>query len=73
MQNLPPHEAPAAAMRGMQLSKLVGVRDKNRGWLETEEYNPHVDRMQQKTMYDVRQFDFWDALPELLLSRWCLI
>jgi hypothetical protein len=57
VQNLPPHEAPAATMRGMPLSKLVRVRDENREWLETEEYNPHADRMQQKTMYDVRQFN----------------
>ena len=51
----------------------MGVRDENREWLETEEYNPFADRMQQKTMYDVRQFDSRDALPELLLPRWCLI
>ena len=73
VQNLPPHEAPAAAMRGMPLSKLVMVREENREWLETEEYNPHADRMQQKTMYEVRQLNFRDALPELLLWRWCLI
>ena len=73
VQNLPPHEAPAAAMRGMPLSKLVGVRDENREWLETEERNPYTDRMQKKTMYEVKQLDFRDALPELLLWRWCLI
>ena len=55
------------AMRAMPLSKLVAVRDENRVWLETEEYNPHADRMQKKTMYEVRQLDFRDALPELLL------
>ena len=54
-------------MRGMPLSKLVGLRDENREWLETEERNPYTDRMQQKTMYEVWQLDFRDALPELLL------
>ena len=40
----------AAAMRGLPLSELVALREHNRPWLETAEYNTLSQTIQQKTM-----------------------